>query len=74
MELNRLQMFYFWTDGIRALLGERMTSKEAQQDLEMLLHVEMKLRLLDTEGVQIPEKPPPVPVDPANYDFITPVF
>lgn len=67
-------MFYFWTDGIRALLGETMTSKETQQDLEMLLHVEMKLRLLDTEGVQIPEKPPPVPVDPPNYDFITPVF
>ncbi|XP_003743361.1 engulfment and cell motility protein 1 [Galendromus occidentalis] len=68
------KVFYFWTDGIRALLGERMTSKETQQDLEMLLHVEMKLRLLDTEGVQIPEKPPPVPIDPPNYDFITPVF
>ncbi|OQR72623.1 engulfment and cell motility protein 1-like [Tropilaelaps mercedesae] len=68
------KLFHFWTDGIRALLGETMTSRESVQDLEMLLHVEMKLRLLDTEGVQIPDKPPPLPVDPPNYDFITPII
>lgn len=68
------KVFHHWTDGIRALLGESMISRESVQDLEMLLHVEMKLRLLDTEGVQIPDKPPPVPVDPPHYDFITPII
>jgi hypothetical protein len=24
---------------------------------------------LDTEGITIPETPPPIPDDPSNYDF-----
>ena len=40
-----------------------------KQDLETLLTMEIKLRLLDTEGITIPENAPPVPAEPANYDF-----
>lgn len=61
--------FDYWTDGINSLLGAKMTSREMKADLEMLLSMDIKLRLLDTEGVKLPENPPPIPKDPPNYDF-----
>ncbi|XP_035208174.1 engulfment and cell motility protein 1-like [Stegodyphus dumicola] len=61
--------FDYWTDGINALLGNKMVSKETKNDLETLLSMDIKLRLLDTEGVNIPENPPSIPKDPPNYDF-----
>lgn len=63
------QVFDYWTDGINALLGSKMISKEAQNDLDTLLSMDIKLRLLDAEGVDIPQDPPPIPADPPNYDF-----
>lgn len=63
------KVFDFWTDGINALLGNKMASKEAQNDLDTLLSLDIKLRLLDAEGVDIPQDPPPIPADPPNYDF-----
>lgn len=59
----------YWTDGINALLGQKMRSKETEKDLDTLLSMEIKLRLLDAEGVTIPQDPPPIPPDPANYHF-----
>nr|CAD7570006.1 unnamed protein product [Timema californicum] len=47
----------------------KMTSKETENDLETLLSMDIKLRLLDAEGVDIPQDPPPIPADPPNYDF-----
>ncbi|XP_039283993.1 engulfment and cell motility protein 1 [Nilaparvata lugens] len=61
--------FDYWTDGINALLGNKMVSKETEHDLETLLSMDIKLRLLDTEGIDIPQDPPPIPEDPPNYDF-----
>lgn len=61
--------FDYWTDGVHALIGKEMTSHETKQDLETLLSMDIKLRLLDTEGVTIPEVPPEVPPSPPNYDF-----
>lgn len=46
-----------------------MTSDLTKQDLEMLLSMEIKLRLLDTEGINIPEQPPLIPKEPSNYEF-----
>ena len=46
-----------------------MTSELTKTDLEMLLSMEIKLRLLDTEGITIPEQPPQIPKDPPNFDF-----
>ncbi|XP_054262080.1 engulfment and cell motility protein 1 [Macrosteles quadrilineatus] len=63
------EVFDYWTDGINALLGNKMTSKETENDLGILLSMEIKLRLLDAEGVDIPQEPPPIPDDPPNYDF-----
>lgn len=59
----------YWMDGINALLGQRMQSKETHKDLDTLLSMEIKLRLLDAEGVPIPQEPPPIPPDPPNYHF-----
>lgn len=61
--------FWMWTDGINALLGNPMASDLTKQDMDMLLSMEIKLRLLDTEGVTIPENPPPIPKEPSNYEF-----
>ncbi|XP_058823162.1 engulfment and cell motility protein 1 [Topomyia yanbarensis] len=61
--------FNYWTDGINALLGQPMVSKQKDDDFETLLSMEIKLRLLDTEGVDISKDPPPIPPEPENYDF-----
>lgn len=49
--------------------GNKMTSKEAMADLEFLLSMNTKLRLLDVEGLDLPEEPPAIPREPTNYDF-----
>ncbi|XP_078395453.1 engulfment and cell motility protein 1 isoform X1 [Cetorhinus maximus] len=59
-----------WTDGLNALLGKEMMSELTKNDLDTLLTMEMKLRLLDLENIQIPEAPPPIPKEPSNYDFV----
>jgi engulfment and cell motility protein 1 len=61
--------FNYWTDGINALIDQPMMSKQKQEDFETLMSMEIKLRLLDTEGVDISNGPPPIPDDPDNYDF-----
>lgn len=63
------QIFDYWTDGLNSLIGNRMISKETENDLETLLSMEIKLRLLDAEGVTIPQDPPVIPEEPDNYDF-----
>lgn len=65
------KVFDYWTDGINGLIGNEMVSKEAINDLESLLSMEIKLRLLDTEGITIPEIPPKIPEPPSNYHFTT---
>lgn len=61
--------FDMWTDGINTLLANPMGSKQMKEDLEMLLGMEIKLRLLDTEGIPIPSMAPPIPPEPDNLDF-----
>jgi len=62
--------FELWTDGVNALLGKEMISKEAKKDLDVLLHMEIKLRLLHIEGIpEIPQEPPEIPPLPENFDF-----
>ncbi|CAK1540722.1 unnamed protein product [Leptosia nina] len=63
------QIFDYWTDGINALLKEKMTSKSFENDLETLLSMDIKVRLLDAEGIDIPQNPPQIPPEPEDYDF-----
>lgn len=48
----------------------QMPSKESHEELETLLNMEMKLRLLDLENITIPENPPQVPAEPPNFNFV----
>ncbi|XP_048366515.1 engulfment and cell motility protein 1 isoform X1 [Sphaerodactylus townsendi] len=59
-----------WTDGLNALLGKDMMSELTRNDMDTLLSMEIKLRLLDLENIQIPDAPPPIPKEPSNYDFV----
>ncbi|XP_036297409.1 engulfment and cell motility protein 3 [Pipistrellus kuhlii] len=61
--------FYLWTDGLSTLLGGPMGSEQTRLDLEQLLTMETKLRLLELENVPIPEQPPPIPPPPTNFNF-----
>ncbi|XP_062442362.1 engulfment and cell motility protein 3 isoform X2 [Rhea pennata] len=61
--------FCLWTDGLNMLLGKEMTSERTQTDLDVLLSMELKLRLLDLENISIPDTPPPVPKPPSNLNF-----
>lgn len=63
--------FDYWTDGLNALLQHPMDSRELASDLTALLTMNIKLRLLDTEGVEIPDTPPQVPPLPPHYNFST---
>lgn len=59
-----------WTDGLNALLGKEMGSELTKSDLDTLLSMELKLRLLDLENIQVPDVPPPLPREPSTYDFV----
>lgn len=62
--------WFVWTDGINGLLGRDMLSNKALSDYEILMRMELKLRLLELEGISISDQPPPVPELPDNYDFV----
>lgn len=62
-------VFNYWTDGINVLLGQSMVSKQKDDDFTNLMSIEIKLRLLDVDGVDVPIDPLPIPDDPDNYDF-----
>ncbi|XP_057195423.1 engulfment and cell motility protein 1 isoform X3 [Triplophysa rosa] len=50
--------------------GKEMTSDLTKSDMDTLVTMELKLRLLDLENIQIPEVPPPVPKEPSTYNFV----
>ena len=51
-------------------VSTQMPSSESHEELETLLNMEMKLRLLDLENITIPETPPQVPAEPPNFNFV----
>ncbi|XP_072519809.1 engulfment and cell motility protein 3 [Salminus brasiliensis] len=61
--------FCLWTDGLNVLLGKEMSSEAMRSELEILLSMEIKLRLLDLENVPIPDSAPPIPKPPSNFNF-----
>ena len=64
LNLDRSHLWHFL--GLKA-----MCSKQMQDELEELLSMEIKLRLLDAEGIDFPDEPPPIPQPPADFNFVT---
>ena len=46
-----------------------MNSKEAAHDTEVILAMYVKVRMLDLEGLDLPEDPPTIPPEPTDYEF-----
>lgn len=63
-------VFAIWSDALSTLLNKEMPSSESWEELETLLNMEMKLRLLDLENISIPETPPAIPSVPPNFNFV----
>lgn len=63
------EVFDMWTDGINILLNQEPVSKQASTDLDTILGMEMKIRLLDTANIPIPAEPPDIPPPPPDYNF-----
>jgi len=64
-----VKTYNYWRDGINILIGQPMTSEDYKKEKDILLCMEIKLRLLDLEGIQIPETAPPIPQLPPNLNF-----
>lgn len=62
-------VYNIWVDGLSVLSGKPMQSKSSVEDLETLLNMDLKLRLLDIENVSIPSQQPAIPKEPNNFDF-----
>lgn len=62
-------VFNIWVDGLSVLTGKKMQSKSSEEDIETLLNMDLKLRLLDIENVSIPSVQPAIPKEPTDFDF-----
>lgn len=62
-------VYNIWVDGLSALCGKPMPSNASVEDLDTLLNMDLKIRLLDIENVTIPSGPPAIPKEPTDYDF-----
>ena len=62
-------VYNIWVDGLSVLTGKKMPSKASEEDLDTLLNMDLKIRLLDIENVTIPSVPPSIPKEPTDFDF-----
>ncbi len=62
-------IFSIWVDGLSVLSGKQMPSKSSEEDIDTLLNMDLKLRLLDIENVSIPSTQPAIPKEPTDFDF-----
>ena len=51
------------------LAGKPMLSKSSEENIDMLLNTDLKLRLLDIENVSIPSIQPAIPKEHKEFDF-----
>ena len=61
--------FNLWTDGFNALLGQAMVSEDSRKDFAVLMAMEIEVRLMEIEGIDIPEERPPTPEPPEDLNF-----
>ena len=62
-------IFSIWVDGLSVLAGKPMPSKSSEEDIDTLLNMDLKLRLLDIENVSIPSTQPAIPEERTEFDF-----
>ena len=62
-------IFSILVDGLSVLSGKPMPSKSSEEDIDTLLNMDLKLRLLDIEKVSIPSTQPAIPKEPTEFDF-----
>ena len=59
------KVFVNWTDGLRALTGQPLISPEASADAAKLAEMELRIRMVELDAVDVPsaepERPPPPP-------------
>ena len=65
------QTHNYWVDGINTLLRRPMGSQDYDKEKEILTNMEIKLRLLDLEGVELPETAPAIPPPPQDFNFVS---
>lgn len=63
---SELRTFEYWCDAINALLRRDMVSSKAVADVELFLSMEIKIRLLDVEGIELPKLAPTIPPPPPS--------
>ena len=56
--------FDYWCDALNALMRRDMVSNRAVDDIELFLSMEVKIRLLDVEGIELPKVAPMIPPPP----------
>lgn len=74
--------FLNWTDGLRVVLSDKVENPETLDDLKTLTNLELRfvyfclitytrIRLLELEGIEIPNEAPEIPPPPDNLNFCT---
>ncbi len=58
--------FVHWTDALRLLLSDKIENSDTFDEIKTLTNLELRIRLLDLEGIQIPQQAPPIPATLAN--------
>ena len=61
--------YNYWVDGIHTLMRRSMSSDDYKKEKDILTNMEIKLRLLDLEGVDLPQEAPPIPPLPTDFNF-----
>lgn len=63
--------FVNWTDGFRALLADKVENKETLEEINQLENIQLRVHLLDLDGIEIPLQVPEIPPLPTNYNFVS---
>ncbi|KRZ03213.1 Engulfment and cell motility protein 1 [Trichinella zimbabwensis] len=63
--------YNIWCDGLMILLGNEMVSPEFKQEFDLWLNIEIRLRLLELESVDVSSEVPAVPQESPDFDNIT---
>ncbi|XP_075225479.1 engulfment and cell motility protein 2-like [Lycorma delicatula] len=69
---NNKKVYEYWVDALNSLFRRKMKSNMFTEELNKLLDMELRIRLLEIDGIDCPSEPPPIPPLPDNFDFTEP--